>query len=248
MWGELNDNLYLLEVYREWLEYPELKKKTLYWNELWKPECILIEDKASGQSLIQDIKKEIKTPIISIKVVKDKITRLASVSPFFESGKIFLPKEADWLVDYENELFSFPFSEHDDQVDSTSQFLQWYKNNSKFLNKEIRIRKNQVIQISYKGKMVELKSDSGLYLKQIIAGQELIDFIISVTTKNSLYAFDEQIKNGFIITENGIRIGLCGTAVVSDDKIKLIKNIMVIHLNLQKKITLINCSLRNDII
>ena len=80
--------------------------------------------------------------------------------------------------------------------------------------------------------MVELKSDSGLYLKQIIAGQELIDFIISVTTKNSLYAFDEQIKNGFIITENGIRIGLCGTAVVSDDKIKLIKNITSLNIRI----------------
>lgn len=97
---------------------------------------------------------------------------------------------------------------------------------------EIRIRKNQVIQISYKGKVVELKSDAGLYLKPIIAGQELIDFIISMTTKNSLYAFDEQIKNGFIVTENGIRIGLCGTAVVSDDKIKFIKNITSLNIRI----------------
>ena len=141
VWGELNDNLYLLMVYREWLEYPELKKKAIEWNLKWNPECILIEDKASGQSLIQDLKKEIKTPIIPIKVSKDKITRLASVSPLFEAGKIFLPTEADWLVDYENELFSFPFAEHDDQVDSTSQFLQWYKNNSKFNNSEVRIRR-----------------------------------------------------------------------------------------------------------
>ena len=141
VWGELEDNLYLLMIYREWLEYPELKKKAIEWNLKWNPECILIEDKASGQSLIQDLKKEIKTPIIPIKVSKDKITRLASVSPLFEAGKIFLPTEADWLVDYENELFSFPFTEHDDQVDSTSQFLQWYKNNSKFNNSEVRIRR-----------------------------------------------------------------------------------------------------------
>ena len=141
VWGEFNDNLYLLMIYREWLEYPELKKKAIEWNLKWNPECILIEDKASGQSLIQDLKKEIKTPIIPIKVSKDKITRLASVSPLFEAGKIFLPTEADWLVDYENELFSFPFAEHDDQVDSTSQFLQWYKNNSKFNGGEIRIRR-----------------------------------------------------------------------------------------------------------
>ncbi len=97
---------------------------------------------------------------------------------------------------------------------------------------EIRIRKNQVIQIAYKGKMLELKNDAGLYLKPIIAGAELIDFIISLATKHSLYAFDEQIKNGFIVTENGIRIGLCGTAVVTDNKIKLIKNISSLNIRI----------------
>ena len=97
---------------------------------------------------------------------------------------------------------------------------------------EIRIRRNQVIQICYKGKMIELKSDSGLYLKPIIATRELIDYIISLATKHSLYAFDEQIKNGFIVTENGIRIGICGTAVVTDEKIKLIKNISSLNIRI----------------
>ena len=105
---------------------------------------------------------------------------------------------------------------------------------------EIRIRKNQVIQISYKGKIVELKSDSGLYLKQIVASAELIDYIIAIATKNSLYAFDEQIKNGYIITENGIRIGLCGTAVISDNKIKFIKNITSLNIRIGHLIK--NCS------
>ncbi|HSQ97489.1 MAG TPA: phage terminase large subunit [Rickettsiales bacterium] len=140
VWGECENNLYLLDVYREWLEYPELKKKTILWINTWKPECILIEDKASGQSLLQELKKEIKAIIIGIKPIKDKITRLASVSALFEAGRIFLPIETDWLVDYENELLSFPFCEHDDQVDSTSQFLEWYKNNGK-INKELRIRR-----------------------------------------------------------------------------------------------------------
>lgn len=132
IWGELENNLYLLEVYREWLEYPDLKRRTIELVKKWRPELILIEDKASGQSLIQDLKKELKTPpIVAIKVSKDKITRLASVSPFFEAGKVLMPTEADWLADYENELFGFPFCEHDDQVDSTSQFLEWYKNGNR---------------------------------------------------------------------------------------------------------------------
>ncbi len=105
---------------------------------------------------------------------------------------------------------------------------------------EIRIRKNQPIQICYKGKMVELKSNTGLYLKPLFATSETIDYIISVATKHSLYAFDEQIKNGYIITENGIRIGLCGTAVVSDGKISLIKKISSLNIRIGHNI--VDCS------
>lgn len=141
VWGELNKNLYLLNVYREWLEYPDLKNKTIELIKKWNPDTILIEDKASGQSLIQDLKKEVKTPIISVNIIKDKITRFASVSPFFEAGKIYLPTEAEWLVNYENELYTFPFCEHDDQVDSTSQFLEWYKNHENNINTQLRIRR-----------------------------------------------------------------------------------------------------------
>ena len=105
---------------------------------------------------------------------------------------------------------------------------------------EIRIRKNQPIQICYKGMMVELKSDTGIYLKPLYASAEMIEQIISVATKHSLYAFDEQIKNGYIITENGIRIGLCGTAVVKDGKISLIKKISSINIRIGHNI--IDCS------
>lgn len=141
VWGEKENNLYLLEVYREWLEYPELKKKTIELIKKWNPELALIEDKASGQSLIQDLKKTIKTPIVGVKVIKDKITRFASVSPFFEAGRVFLPTDKDWLADYENELYCFPYCEHDDQVDSTSQFLEWYKNHESNINSALRIRR-----------------------------------------------------------------------------------------------------------
>lgn len=97
---------------------------------------------------------------------------------------------------------------------------------------ELRIRKNQPIQICYKGTYVELKGNSGLYLKPIIASTELIDYIISNVTKKSLYAFEEQIKNGYIVTENGIRIGICGTVVNSNDKITFIKNITSLNIRI----------------
>lgn len=97
---------------------------------------------------------------------------------------------------------------------------------------EIRVRKNKPIKICYKGKIIDLKTNSGLYLKPIIASSELIEYIISCSTKNSLYAFEEQIKSGFIVTENGLRIGLCGTAVVNNDKITFIKNISSLNIRI----------------
>ena len=109
---------------------------------------------------------------------------------------------------------------------------------------EIRIRRNQPIQICYKGKMIELKSDTGIYLKPLYASAEILEQIVLVATKHSLYAFDEQIRNGYIITENGIRIGLCGTAVVKDGKISLIKKISSLNIRIGHNV--VDCS--NDII
>lgn len=128
VWGMYENNYYLLDLYREWLEYPSLKKRVNELVQIWEPEAILIEDKASGQSLIQDFKKETELNIIPIKVSKDKVTRFAAVTATFEAGRVFIPNEIEWLADFERELFAFPSCEHDDQVDSVSQYLQWVKN------------------------------------------------------------------------------------------------------------------------
>ena len=140
VWGEYKNNYYLFDVVREWLEYPELKKISIDLIKKYGPTAVLIEDKASGQSLIQDLKNELRQNIIPIKITKDKITRFASVTPFFESGRIFILENTEWIVDYKNELLSFPNSLHDDQVDSTSQFLNWIKTSNKRY-KQIKIRK-----------------------------------------------------------------------------------------------------------
>ncbi len=125
VWGEYGNRYYLLDIFRKWLEYPELKSESIKLIEKWKPNAVLIEDKASGQSLIQDLKRETSANIIAIKAIKDKVTRFASITPMFESSRIFLKQNDVWLFDYEYELFSFPNTQHDDQVDSTSQFLNW---------------------------------------------------------------------------------------------------------------------------
>jgi predicted phage terminase large subunit-like protein len=92
----------------------------------WTPDKILIEDKSSGQALLQDLKAQNYTmPLVPIKVTRDKFTRFASISPLFEYNRIFLDKEAIWCSEYEKEILTFPNGTNDDQVDSTSQYLNY---------------------------------------------------------------------------------------------------------------------------
>jgi predicted phage terminase large subunit-like protein len=126
-WAEIDHSFYLLDVIQRKMEYPDLKKSLLLAAEKWHPHAILIEDKASGQSLLQDMKRETALPVIAIRPIQDKITRFASVTALFESGRVLLPKNAVWRAEYETELLAFPNSAHDDMVDSTSQYLAYVR-------------------------------------------------------------------------------------------------------------------------
>jgi predicted phage terminase large subunit-like protein len=128
IWGEGENAYYLLDIFRGKFDYPELKRSVKNISEKWQAESVLIEDKGSGQSLIQDLKRETKLPIIPIIPKIDKISRVASISAIIESGKVYIPSQADWMIDFESEVFAFPYVNHDDQVDSLSQYLNWAKN------------------------------------------------------------------------------------------------------------------------
>lgn len=124
-WAETETGFYLLEVVRRRMEYPELKRTAKSLAGKWAPDAVLIEDKASGQSLVQDLRAETSLPVIALRPVADKLTRMSTTSPAIEAGRVFLPDSAPWLNDYEAEMTGFPNGAHDDQVDMTSQFLRW---------------------------------------------------------------------------------------------------------------------------
>jgi predicted phage terminase large subunit-like protein len=89
---------------------------------------VLIEDKASGTQLIQELISEGMYTITRCELpVCDKIMRLHGQTAAFENGTVLLPKEAPWLADYVRELTTFPGNKHDDQVDSTTQALAWMR-------------------------------------------------------------------------------------------------------------------------
>ena len=126
-WLTAEDGYYLIDVWRGRVEFPELKRKVVELATLHNVNEILIEDKASGQSLIQELQRNTALPIRPVKVEADKIARVHSVTPLIEAGKIYLPKDAHWLKQFLDECEDFPNGEFDDVVDSVSQFLNSIK-------------------------------------------------------------------------------------------------------------------------
>jgi predicted phage terminase large subunit-like protein len=122
-WLVARPNYYLLHVHRGRHDYPELRRKAIELADRFKPTRILIEDIGAGTALQQELRKAGK-PVRAIKVDRDKECRMADVSTKFENGFVHLPERAAWLAALEDELFAFPGSRHDDQVDSISQALK----------------------------------------------------------------------------------------------------------------------------
>jgi predicted phage terminase large subunit-like protein len=114
---------YLLDCWRARVEFPALKRKAQMLALRNNPNVVLIEDKASGQSLIQELQKESRLPIKAIKVDRDKVSRANAITPLIESGRVYLPQAAAWLADFLDEISSFPAAAHDDMVDAFTQAL-----------------------------------------------------------------------------------------------------------------------------
>jgi predicted phage terminase large subunit-like protein len=121
--GETSNGFYLLSLVRGKWEFPELKRQVALQAEMWHPHEVLIEDRASGQSLVQELKLATTYPVIAIQVDRDKETRAQSTTGYFESGRVLFPENAPWLSALEDELASFPGGMADDQVDALCQFL-----------------------------------------------------------------------------------------------------------------------------
>jgi predicted phage terminase large subunit-like protein len=121
--GEAQNGFYLLSLYREKVEFPELKRQVAQQADFWKPSEIYVENRASGQSLVQELKLSTSYPVIAIEVDKDKETRASATTGYYESGRVFFPEGVAWVATLEDELASFPGGLYDDCVDAISQAL-----------------------------------------------------------------------------------------------------------------------------
>ena len=120
-------NIILLDAKRVRVDFPELKR--LAWDEYkyWEPDCVLIEAKASGTPLTQELRRMgIPVTAYSPSRGQDKVARMNSVAPIFESGMVWLPDET-FADEVREECASFPYGDHDDYVDSMTMALMRFR-------------------------------------------------------------------------------------------------------------------------
>jgi predicted phage terminase large subunit-like protein len=182
-WGVKGPHLYLLNVLRKKLSYPELKRAADEQNRLFNPTVILIEDKASGTQLIQELLEAGVSKVTRYMPDGDKTMRLHAQTATIENGFVHLPREAHWLADYLHEVTIYPAGRHDDQVDSTSQALCWMTKRPaswgifEYYRQQFETASDLIVP-----EMVKLKAPLGISHVQVMSGRQfgVIDGYVSV--------------------------------------------------------------------
>ena len=117
----------LLDAFKDRMAFPELKQIALKHYKEWEPDAFIVEKKAAGAPLIQELRSMgIPVQEFSPSRGNDKMVRLNAVADLFSSGKIWAP-DTRWAREVIEEVASFPVGEHDDFVDTTSQALLRYR-------------------------------------------------------------------------------------------------------------------------
>ncbi len=125
-WGARDAKLYLLDIFRARLEFPELKSRAIAMINIWQPKRVLIEYMDNGRGLVQQLQREGLRQVIAFSPKGDKESRFEVQTAKIRDGMILLPEQRPWLQPLRHELTAFPEGTHDDQVDSISQALAWW--------------------------------------------------------------------------------------------------------------------------
>jgi predicted phage terminase large subunit-like protein len=123
--GVYGGTYYVLDVLALRADFTELRRLIITHYQHHSPHVVLIEDKASGQSLIQDLRRSSDVPIVAIMPKGDKVQRVAAITPLLESGRVQFIPHAAWGEDFYAELLAFPNGAHDDRVDALTQALHY---------------------------------------------------------------------------------------------------------------------------
>ena len=117
----------LLDAKRFRVDFPELKKIAMDEYKYWEPDCVLIEAKASGTPLTQELRR-MGIPVTAYTPSRgqDKIARMNSVAPLFESAMVWAPEDT-FAEEVIEEMASFPYGDHDDFCDSATMALMRFR-------------------------------------------------------------------------------------------------------------------------
>jgi len=125
VWGRSNGNFYLIDQFRKRTGFVGAKEAVIFFSNKYPlARRKIIEAKANGPAIIDDLKTTVPG-LIAQENNSSKEANLEAVSPFFDSGNVFLPNQnyCNWIKDYIEELVTFPNAANNDQVDATSQAL-----------------------------------------------------------------------------------------------------------------------------
>jgi hypothetical protein len=159
-------------------------------QKLFNATVVLIEDKASGTQLIQELVIEGCHGVTRYQPTGDKTMRMHAQTAMIENGFVHIPETAPWLAEYLHELTVFPNGKHDDQADSTAQFLDWYK--MPFPGQNIfELYRMQAERLRRRtSSWVRLRAPPGIGSVQTFSGRHInvgLDGAIEMSAEDALY-------------------------------------------------------------
>ena len=132
--------IYLVDQVCKKMGFPESKIRLTQLIEKYPHyQAILIEDKANGSAMVDDLKKIGFSSVLAVPAESSKVHRFARVTDFYEAGDVLYPDSsiAPWIEEHLHEMMVFPNGKNDDRVDAEAHFLNYYRKKMavvKFLN------------------------------------------------------------------------------------------------------------------
>jgi predicted phage terminase large subunit-like protein len=142
-----NRQAYILDVYRERLAYPDLRRQIRAHAQQWHPRAVLVETAGLGLGIYQELREEGGLNVIPVNPKQDKEARAEEQSAFVEAGRVFLPREAPWLAVFEGEILAFPRGRFADQVDAFTQGLEYIGRRNSY--EDVSMDNDDLVRPSY---------------------------------------------------------------------------------------------------